>query len=56
MDKHAVKVVKGDETVIHLPHKFYQKVWYFLGLSGEIIIEVTGPRRHCKQLCGAMEV
>ena len=44
MDKHAVKVVKGDGTVVHLPYKFYQKVWYFLGLSGEIIIEVTGHR------------
>ena len=51
-----MKVVKGDGTVVHLPYKFYQKVWYFLGLSGEIIIQVTGHRRHRKQLCGAMEV
>ena len=51
-----MKVVKGDETVVHWPHKFYQKVWYFRGLSGEIIIEVTGLKRHCKQLCRAMEV
>ena len=51
-----MKVVKGDGTVVHLPYKFYQKVLYFLGLSGEIIIEVTGYRRHCKQLCRAMEV
>ena len=44
MDKHAVKVVKGDGTVVQLPYNFYQKVWYFLGLSGEIIIKVTGHR------------
>ena len=31
MDKHAVKVIKGDETVVHLPRKFSRIVWYFLG-------------------------
>ena len=30
MDKQAVKVVKGDETVGHLPRKFSRIVWYFL--------------------------
>ena len=30
MDKQAVKVVKGDETVGHLPGKFSRIVWYFL--------------------------
>ena len=34
MDKHAVKVVKGDETVGHLPCKFSRIVWYFLARSG----------------------
>ena len=29
MDKQAVKVLKGDETVGHLPRKFSQLVWYF---------------------------
>ena len=56
MDKHAVKVVKGDETVSHLPREFSQIAWYFLGRSGEISVEVIGRRRHCKQLCGGMEI
>ena len=45
MDKHAVKVVKRDETVGHLPHKFSQILWYFLACSGEISVEVIGCRR-----------
>ena len=52
MNKHAVKVVKGDETVGHLPREFSRIAWYFLGRSGEISVEVIGRRRHCKQLCG----
>ena len=56
MDKHAVKVVKGDETVGHLPREFSRIAWYFLGRSGEISVEVIGRRRHCKQLCGGMEI
>ena len=28
MDKHAVKAVRGDETVSHLPREFRQIVWY----------------------------
>ena len=36
MDKHAVKAVKGDETVSHLPRKFSRIAWYFLALGGEI--------------------
>ena len=51
MDKHAVKVVKGDETVGHLPHKFSRIVWYFLARSGEISVEVISCRR-----CGRIEV
>ena len=56
MDKHAVKVVKDDETVGHLPREFSQIAWYFLARSGEISVEVIGRRRHCKQLCGGMEI
>ena len=56
MDKHGVKVVKGDKTVGHLPREFSRVAWYFLGRSGEISVEVIGRRRHCKQLCGGMEV
>ena len=55
MDKH-VKVVKGNETVGHLPRKFSRIAWYFLAGSGEISVEVIGRRRHCKQLCGGMEI
>ena len=46
MDKQAVKVETGDETVGHLPRKFSQIVWYFLACSGEISVEVIG-RRQC---------
>ena len=46
-----MKVVKGDETVGHLPRKFSRIVWYFLARSGEISVEVIGRRR-----CGRMEV
>ena len=56
MDKHAVKAVKGDETVSHLPCMFSRIAWYFLGRSGEISVEVIGRRRHCKQLCEGMEI
>ena len=56
MDKHAVKVVKDDETVGHLPREFSRIAWYFLACSGEISVEVIGRRRHCKQLCGGMEI
>ena len=51
IEKQAVKVVKGDETVGHLPRKFSQIVWYFLVCSGEIRVEVIGRWR-----CGRMEV
>ena len=56
MDKHAVKVVKDDETVGHLPREFSRIAWYFLARSGEISVEVIGRRRHCKQLCGGMQI
>ena len=45
MDKQAVKVVKGNETVGQLPRKFSRIVWYFLAHSGEISVEVIGCRR-----------
>ena len=56
MDKHAVKEVKDDETVGHLPHEFSRIACYFLARSGEISVEVIGHRRHCKQLCRGMEI
>ena len=51
MDKHAVKVVKGDETVSPLPRKFSRIAWYFLARGGEISVKQIGRRR-----CGGMEV
>ena len=51
MDKQVVKVVKGDETVGHLPRKFSRIVWYFLAHSVEISVEVI-----CRRRCGRMEV
>ena len=50
MDKHAVKVVKGDEMVGHLSRKFSQ-ITYFLARSGEIGFEVIGHKQ-----CGGLEV
>ena len=44
MDKNAVKVVRGDETVGHLPCKFSRIVWYFLAHIGEISVEVIDRR------------
>ena len=40
----------------HLPREFSRIAWYFLARSGEISVEVIGRRRHCKQLCGGMEI
>ena len=45
MDKHAVKVVKGVETVGHLSCKFSQITQYFLAHSGEIGFEVIGRKQ-----------
>ena len=56
MDKHAMKVVRGNETVGHLPREFSRIAWYFLARSGQISVEVIGRRQHCKQLCGGMEI
>ena len=47
---------KCNETVSHLPCKFSRIAWYFLAHSGEISVEVIGPKQHCKQLCGGMEI
>ena len=45
MDKHAVKAVKGDETVSHLPHKFSRIAWYFLARGAEISVKEIDRRR-----------
>ena len=38
IDKHAVKVVKGNQPVGHLPRKFSRIVRYFLAHGGEISV------------------
>ena len=56
VDKFAEKVVKDNETVCHLPRENSRILWYFIARGGKICVEVTGRRRHCKQLCGGMEI
>ena len=51
MDKQAVKVVKGNETVGHLSRKLSQTTQYFLARSEEIGFEVIGHKQ-----CGGYEV
>ena len=55
-DKFAIKVVNGEQTVGHLPREYSRIAWYFLARGGSITLEVTGHRRHYKQLCGGMEI
>ena len=55
-DKFAIKVLNGEQTVGHLPREYSRIAWYFLARGGSITLEVTGLRRHCKQLCGGMEI
>ena len=56
IDKFAVMVVKNNATVGHLPREYSRILWYFIARGGKICVEVTGRRRHCKQLCGGMEI
>ena len=49
--KFAVKVVKNNEIVGHLPREYPRTLWYFIARGGKICVEVTGRRRHCKELC-----
>ena len=55
-DKFAMKVVKINEIVGHLPQEYSRILWYFMARGGKICVVVTGRRRHCKQLCGGMEI
>ena len=56
VDKFAEKVVKDNKAVGHLPREYSRILWYFIAQGGKICMEVTGRRRHCKQLCGGMEI
>ena len=56
VDKFAGKVVKNNEIVSHFPLEYSRILWYFIAHGGKICVELTGRRRHCKQLCGEMEI
>jgi len=56
VDKFAVKVVKNNKTVGHLPCEYLRILWYFIAHGRKKCVEVTGCRRHCKQLCRGMEI
>ena len=56
VDKFAVRVVKNNETVGHLLCKYLRILWYLIARGGKKCLEVTGRIRHCKQLCGGMEI
>ena len=45
VDEFAVKVVKNDKTLGHLPRDYSQILWYFITCGGNIRMEVTGCRR-----------
>ena len=51
VDKFAGKVVKNNEIVSHFPRECSRILWYFIARGGKIC-----RRRHCKQLCGGMEI
>ena len=46
VDKFAVKVVKNNEIVGHLPREYSRILWYFIARGGKICVELTGHRCH----------
>ena len=40
----------------HLTGEYSRIAWYFLARGGSISVEASSHRRHCKQLCGRMEI
>ena len=56
VDKFAGVVVKNNETVGHFPREYSRILWYFIAHGGKICVKLTGRGRHCKQLCGGMEI
>ena len=45
VDKFAMKLVKNNETVGHLPREYSQILWYYIARGGKIRVAVTGCRR-----------
>ena len=44
VNKFAVRVVKNDETVRHLPRKYPRILWYFIPRGRKICVEVTSRK------------
>ena len=49
-------IISDDGRLDHAILECSRIAWYFLARGGSITLEVTGRRRHCKQLCGGMEI
>ena len=57
MDRYAVKVLKNDEIVGHLPKKISTLCSLFIRRGGLIKCEVTGSRRYSQDLVrGGLEI
>ena len=57
MDRYAVKVLKNDEIVGHLPKKTITLCSLFISGGGLIKCEVTGSRRYSQDLVqGGLEI
>ena len=54
--KFAMKVVKNNKIVGHLPREYSQTLRNFIARGAKLCVEVTGCRRCCKQLCVGMEI
>lgn len=53
---HAERSLDTAQWNSHFPCKYLQIFWFFLARSRKISVEVTGSRRHCKQLCVGKEI
>lgn len=57
VDRYAVSVVKNGTVVGHLPKEVSRLCSLFLRRGGEIMCEVTGNRRHSRDLIqGGLEI
>ena len=56
-NKFSVILLNSAEIVGHLPQEYSRIAWYiFLAPGGSISVEASSHHRHCKQLCGRMEI
>ena len=49
-------MVKNNDIVGHFPREYSRILWYFIVRGKKIYMELTGRRRHCRKLCGGMEI